>query len=83
MTQPIVDASGRAIAPAQAELPERPPGPWDANQGAQPSPIIRAWICSYCPNARERTAAAQAAGLETTHGICPSCKAKALQGKRP
>lgn len=32
--RPVVDASGRVIAPPQSEIPERPRGPWDANHDA-------------------------------------------------
>lgn len=30
-------------------------------------------ICGWCPNARERTAAAIAAGHTVSHGICERC----------
>lgn len=35
-------------------------------------------VCSWCPNAREATAAALAFGRIVTHGICPACEPKFL-----
>jgi hypothetical protein len=46
-------------------------------------------ICGWCPNPRERTATAVAAGYTVSHGMCPACKAKqdaeldALEHKSP
>ena len=33
-------------------------------------------VCSWCPDAPARTAAAVAAGQVVTHGICPACRAR-------
>lgn len=36
--------------------------------------IVR--ICSWCPNAREKTEAAIAAGHTVTHSMCAACSAR-------
>jgi hypothetical protein len=33
-------------------------------------------VCAWCPDAREKTRQAIAAGHDVTHGICESCVAK-------
>lgn len=38
-------------------------------------PVI---VCSWCPDAKERTAAATAIGLLVSHGICGTCKEKVV-----
>lgn len=30
-------------------------------------------VCSWCPDAREKTAEAHAQGFQVTHSICQSC----------
>lgn len=34
-------------------------------------------VCSWCPDAAERTESARAHGFDVTHGMCPTCAAKA------
>lgn len=36
-------------------------------------------VCSYCPDAFQRTAEAHAQGYDVTHVICPACVAKMEQ----
>ena len=35
-----------------------------------------AWVCGWCPDAREKTEALIAAGKRVTTGICPACEEK-------
>lgn len=30
-------------------------------------------VCAWCPDKAARTAAAEAAGYDVTHGVCPAC----------
>jgi hypothetical protein len=30
-------------------------------------------VCSWCPDAAERTAEAKARGCDVSHGMCPAC----------
>lgn len=39
-------------------------------------------ICGWCPNAAERTRAAQGFGKQVSHGICKSCTRKMEQEMR-
>lgn len=62
-TEPIIDASGRLIAPPQTVLAVRPMGPW--TQNTAPLHIVCAW-CQCVLHNGDRS-------QPTSHGICQTC----------
>jgi hypothetical protein len=50
----------------------RPAGPWDTNVNlTEDRPL--AHVCAWCPDNRERTAAARADGFNVSHTMCAAC----------
>jgi len=51
--EPVCDASGREVAPAQAQPTARPSGPWDANCAPHPY-ALRQDVCIQCGHLVDR-----------------------------
>lgn len=75
MENAIFDELGRYIAgPQPAPDPwVRPAGIWDGNAAPLRLTDPDVVICSWCPDAKEKTAAAKAAGLVASHTVCAAC----------
>lgn len=70
-----------AAGSAPGQQPPAPTLALDTREGERRAPGFTI-ICAWCEDSRERTAEATARGEIVSHGICPCCAVRFLDGER-